>query len=145
MTFLMTDIQEGTRLFQRTPEGVLGSERAASCAAAAGVLTSRRPGGAGDRRRLRRRLSDRRERSCLRGRGPAGAGGERLPEGIERLTVRMAVHTGDVQQSSEEGQYHGIALHHTSRMLTAAQGGQILVSEATASLAPGGGEAAFGW
>jgi len=48
------------------------------------------------------------------------------------LRVRMALHTGDVVL--QEGEYHGVALHRASRMLTAGHGGQILVSEATAGL-----------
>jgi predicted ATPase/DNA-binding SARP family transcriptional activator len=48
------------------------------------------------------------------------------------LRVRMALHTGDVEW--KDGEYHGLALHRLARMLTAAHGGQILVSEATAGL-----------
>nr|WP_309696654.1 tetratricopeptide repeat protein [Armatimonas sp.] len=59
---------------------------------------------------------------------------------IGSLKVRMALHTGDVEYSSENGQYHGLVLHHVSRMLTAAHGGQILISDATAALVPSGGE-----
>jgi predicted ATPase/DNA-binding SARP family transcriptional activator/class 3 adenylate cyclase len=62
------------------------------------------------------------------------------PEETGALQVRMALHTGDVERGAG-GQYHGIVLHHTSRMLTAAHGGQILVSEVTAGLTPSGGEA----
>jgi len=61
---------------------------------------------------------------------------EPWPEEIGVLKVRMALHTGDVdQQRQEDGSgYHGIVLHHASRMLTAAHGGQVLVSEVTAAL-----------
>ncbi|MES2460375.1 MAG: BTAD domain-containing putative transcriptional regulator, partial [Armatimonadota bacterium] len=48
-------------------------------------------------------------------------------------SVRMALHTGDVIRS-EAKYYEGPVLHYVSRMLTAAQGGQVLVSEATAGL-----------
>ncbi len=54
------------------------------------------------------------------------------PEATGKLLVRMALHTGDVEV--KEGEYTGIVLHRASRMLTAAHGGQILVSEATAGL-----------
>ena len=54
------------------------------------------------------------------------------PETTGPLPVRMAVHTGDVE--FKDGEYHGLVLHRASRMLTAAHGGQILVSEATAGL-----------
>ena len=48
------------------------------------------------------------------------------------LRVRMALHTGDVE--FQEGTYHGLTLHRAARMLTTGHGGQILCSEATASL-----------
>src|SRR5207249_6144304 len=54
------------------------------------------------------------------------------PEKVGRLKVRMALHTGDVDLDA--GEYHGLMLHHAARMLSAAHGGQILVSEATAGL-----------
>jgi hypothetical protein len=46
----------------------------------------------------------------------------------------MALHTGEVEL--RDGEYHGLVLHRASRMLTAAHGGQVLVSEATAGLLP---------
>src|SRR5262249_12057804 len=48
------------------------------------------------------------------------------------LRVRMALHTGEVER--EKGDYHALVLHHASRMLVAAHGGQIVCSEITASL-----------
>ncbi len=55
------------------------------------------------------------------------------PDDLGPLRVRMALHVGDV--ALEDGEYQGIVLHRASRMLTAAHGGQILCSEAVASLA----------
>ena len=49
-----------------------------------------------------------------------------------RLKTRMALHTGEVKL--EDREYHGIALHRVTRILTAAHGGQILVSEALATM-----------
>jgi predicted ATPase/DNA-binding SARP family transcriptional activator/class 3 adenylate cyclase len=48
------------------------------------------------------------------------------------LWVRMALHTGDVH--SLEGDYHSLVLNLASRMLLAGHGGQILLSEGTATL-----------
>lgn len=62
------------------------------------------------------------------------------PKGAQALLVRMALHTGDVQKNAEDGRYQGIALDDAARMLTAANGGQILASEATASLVRGTAE-----
>jgi predicted ATPase/DNA-binding SARP family transcriptional activator len=58
--------------------------------------------------------------------------GEVWPEAIGPLRVRMAIHTGDVEEKG--GSYQGLVLHRASRMLTAAHGGQILLSEITAGL-----------
>jgi predicted ATPase/DNA-binding SARP family transcriptional activator/Tfp pilus assembly protein PilF len=62
---------------------------------------------------------------------------------IGSLKVRMAVHTGDVGHASEDGPYEGNAPQHAARMLAAARGGQILVSEATASLVAGDSNQAY--
>jgi predicted ATPase/DNA-binding SARP family transcriptional activator len=51
------------------------------------------------------------------------------------LRVRMALHTGDVQP--EEGDYHGFVIHHAQRLLAAGHGGQILCSDVTAALLRG--------
>lgn len=66
---------------------------------------------------------------------------EAWPKETGILKVCMALHTGDVQFSREEGPYHGPVLHYAGRMLTAAHGGQILVSDTTASLVSAGSEA----
>jgi predicted ATPase/DNA-binding SARP family transcriptional activator len=57
---------------------------------------------------------------------------EAWPESVGSLHIRMALHTGDIE--FKDGEYHGLMLHRASRMLTAAHGGQILVSEPTAVL-----------
>uniref|UniRef100_UPI003753DF3E AfsR/SARP family transcriptional regulator n=1 Tax=Armatimonas sp. TaxID=1872638 RepID=UPI003753DF3E len=54
------------------------------------------------------------------------------PDELGSLRVRMALHTGDVELVG--GEYHGIMLHRAARMLSAAHGGQILCSEATSNL-----------
>ncbi len=54
------------------------------------------------------------------------------PEEVGALRVRMALHTGDV--TPQDGDYHGPAVHRAARILAAGHGGQILCSEATASL-----------
>ena len=46
--------------------------------------------------------------------------------------VRTAVHTGEVEL--DEGDYRGLTLHHSARLLSTAHGGQVLCSEGTAVL-----------
>ena len=48
------------------------------------------------------------------------------------LPVRMAMHAGDV--TVRDGEYHCLALHRAGRVLAAAHGGQVLLSEAAAGL-----------
>src|SRR5262249_34122818 len=54
------------------------------------------------------------------------------PEAVGPLRVRMALHTGDAQP--EAGDYHGPVLNCAHRILVAGHGGQILCSEASAGL-----------
>ncbi len=57
---------------------------------------------------------------------------EPWPEDVGALSIRMALHTGEA--ILKEGDYQGLTLHHAARLIAAAQGGQILLSEATESL-----------
>jgi class 3 adenylate cyclase len=54
------------------------------------------------------------------------------PEDAE-LRVRMGMHTGE-PNLSDEGRYHGMGVHRTARIMAAGHGGQILASQATASV-----------
>jgi predicted ATPase/DNA-binding SARP family transcriptional activator/class 3 adenylate cyclase/Tfp pilus assembly protein PilF len=140
MTFLMTDIEGSTRLFQQAPEAY-SAARERHHALLRQIFA--RQGGqevqeTGDGFVIAFPTAGS-ALACAIASQKALAG-ETWPEESGPLKVRMALHTGDVQPGSEEGQYRGIVLHHASRMLTAAHGGQILVSDATASLAAGGGD-----
>jgi DNA-binding NarL/FixJ family response regulator/class 3 adenylate cyclase len=67
----------------------------------------------------------------------AAAAGQRAfaeqewPQGVQ-LRVRMGMHTGEA--SVAEGEYHGLAIHRAARICSAGEGGQILLSQATAGL-----------
>ncbi len=54
------------------------------------------------------------------------------PEDLE-FRVRIGMHTGE-PVVSDEGRYHGLGVHRTARITAAGHGGQILVSQATASV-----------
>ncbi len=56
---------------------------------------------------------------------------EQWPEPVV-LQVRMGVHTGEVQE--RDGDYFGQPVNRAARLMAAAHGGQILVSEVTASV-----------
>jgi class 3 adenylate cyclase len=53
------------------------------------------------------------------------------PQG-ERVRVRMGVHTGSPRV--HDGAYVGMDVHRAARMASAAHGGQVVISEATAKL-----------
>jgi class 3 adenylate cyclase len=48
------------------------------------------------------------------------------------LRVRMGLHTGEAEE--RDGNYFGSPLNRAARLMAAAQGGQIVVSEVTATL-----------
>ena len=52
--------------------------------------------------------------------------------GTPRLRVRMGVHTGEAE--SREGDYYGPSLNRAARLMAAGHGGQVLVSHATEEL-----------
>lgn len=56
------------------------------------------------------------------------------------LTIRLAVHTGEVEMAGEE--VRGVAVHEAARILDRSSGGEVLVSDATAGLVS---EAGFGF
>lgn len=57
--------------------------------------------------------------------------GEAWPEGVQ-VRVRIGLHTGEPRLAGDH--YVGMALHRGARIMTAAHGGQILVSEPTADV-----------
>lgn len=58
------------------------------------------------------------------------------PDGV-RLRVRVGVHTG--QPVAGDGNYVGMDVHRAARIMSAAHGGQVLVSQTTATLLGGAG------
>jgi predicted ATPase/class 3 adenylate cyclase len=66
--------------------------------------------------------------------GQAALAGHAWPHG-EPVRVRMGVHTGEPR--IREGDYWGPDVHYAARVASAAHGGQVLVSAATAALVSG--------
>ncbi|MDQ1496319.1 MAG: hypothetical protein QOG69_2802, partial [Actinomycetota bacterium] len=58
---------------------------------------------------------------------------EPWPSGLE-LRVRMGLHTGEAHE--RDGDYFGSPLNRAARLMAAAHGGQVVVSDVTASLLP---------
>jgi predicted ATPase/class 3 adenylate cyclase len=59
------------------------------------------------------------------------------------IRVRMGLHSGTARVTTTGGTYVGLTLHEAARVMSAAHGGQILVSDATAGLIDDGGRGAL--
>jgi predicted ATPase len=55
--------------------------------------------------------------------------------GVDPISVRMGINTGEVHE--RDGDYFGPAVNRTARLMAAGHGGQVLVSGVTAELVPG--------
>ena len=53
--------------------------------------------------------------------------------GAENVRVRIGLHTGEVEVNGSD--YLGLAVHHAARIASAAHGGQVLLSDATKTMA----------
>lgn len=140
VTFLLTDIEGSTALWERT-----GDAFASMLASHHGLLRSliREHGGyevkeTGDGFLVAFRQAGDALSCAIASQRALGAHvwSEGTPPSdggqFKGLPVRMALHTGDIV--CQDGDYHGLVLHRATRILLAAHGGQILCSEATASL-----------
>src|SRR5947209_19608162 len=133
LTFLFTDVEGSTRLWEEHPEGM----RAALIRhdAIIEMLVARhcgvvvRPRGEGDSRFLVfAQASDAVTAACAI-QLALHAESWPLPQ---RLRVRLALHTGETDL--RDGDYYGSAVNRCARLRAAAHGGQILLSLATAQL-----------
>lgn len=134
ITFLFTDIEGSTRLWEEHPEAMRGALAAHDALLRKEV---ERHGGhlfktVGDS--VYAAFADPRQALAA-----ARAAQERLLATDwpvpARLRVRMAVHTGSAE--SQNGDYIGPTLNRIARILSAGHGGQILLSEATRTLVEG--------
>jgi predicted ATPase/class 3 adenylate cyclase len=133
LTFLMTDIEGSTRLWERDAaamQPVLARHDSlvkTNVEKAGGQLVE--AGREGDsalavfgRARDAFACALRLQRALIR---------EAWPEGVD-LRVRLALHSGEAELRA--GHYHGLAVYRCARLLAAGHGGQVLVSQATAEL-----------
>lgn len=130
MTFVFTDIEGSTRLFHRLGDGYVKlidrhNEILRSVwSGHDGYEVSTE----GDSFFVAFAGADQALSACADAQGRLAS--EHWAEGVE-VWVRMGVHTG--LASLHDGDYVSLAVHQAARLLTAAHGGQVLVSEATAS------------
>jgi len=126
-TFLFTDIESSTRLWDRFPDSMLDAldqhDR---------ILVGAVAAAGGD---ILRHTGDGIIAVFLRAASAVTAALDAQRElaradwrGVEPLRVRMGIHTGDVVLRGEE--HHGWALNFTSRLHALAHGGQVVVSDA---------------
>ena len=133
ITFLFTDIEGSTRLWERDPDSMHEALVRHDDIVTAGVEQHRgmlvRPRGEGDN-----------FFSVFREAGDAIAASISIQQSLNaepwktqfELKVRMAVHTGvaDVRM----GDYYGAAVNRSARLRGIGHGGQVLLSSATAAL-----------
>jgi class 3 adenylate cyclase len=133
VTFLLTDIEGSTALWEREPEAMR-----AAVARHEAVLTAavERRGGIVIRSRgegdsvfaVFIRAGDGVRAACA---GQQALLREPWPAGLP-LRVRMALHSGEAEL--RDGSYYGEAVNRCARIRAAGHGGQVLLSEATAGL-----------
>jgi predicted ATPase/class 3 adenylate cyclase len=134
-TFLFTDIEASTRLWEENPEAM-----PAALARHDSILHAAVEGSSG---RVLKTTGDGMI-AIFESAGDAVAASIQAQREIakqewqtpEPLRVRMGMHTGDSEE--RDGDYFGPTLNRTARIMAAAHGGQILVSD-TAATAVGGG------
>jgi len=126
VTLLFTDIEGSTRLVQQLGEGYAAAlerhriaVRAALAAHAGEEIDCR-----GDEFSI-----------AFRDPGEALAAAEAIQQSpVDGIRVRIGIHTGEPIRI--DGGYVGLDVHRAARICAAGHGGQVLVSQATASLVP---------
>src|SRR5436190_4872873 len=133
VTFVLTDIQGSTPLWEEHPNTMAGviarhHELAAEIAEAHGGRMPRSQGEGDSTLSAFARATDAAAAAIAFQRALAN---EPWPEGIV-VSVRAGMHTGEAQL--EQGDYLGAAVSRTARIRGLARGGQVLVSNTTAEL-----------
>ena len=124
VTFLFTDIEDSTRLWDESPADMAAAVQAHDAIVRAAI---ERHGGhvfATGRRRLR---APRSRPPWTRSRRPSSRSGSWPPTSAIPFTVRMALHTGEAVERDRN--YAGTEVNRTARLMALAHGGQVLVSD----------------
>ena len=131
VTFLFTDLEGSTRLWQEHPEAMQAALarhdevlRAAIEGHAGYVVKTTGDG-------FHAAFAAAHDARACGGGGPACATAERW-EATGPLPVRMGIHTGPAEL--RDGDYYGTAVNRAARLMSAGHGGQIVVSLATEEL-----------
>jgi len=134
VTFLFTDIEGSTRLWDAAPDAMRSAlhrhdeiVRAAVESHGGYVFATGGDGFAVAFARAGDAVGSARD-------AQVGLAAEPWPDGLS-LRVRMALHTGEAEE--RDGDYFGTAVNRTARLMALARGGQVLCSELTAGLARG--------
>jgi len=132
VTFLFTDIEGSTRLWQEAPDAMRQAlERHDSILRAAidargGYVFSTGGDGFGVA------FAGSGDALAAAAEAQAALVAELWPEGAD-VWVRMGLHTGEVTE--RDGDYFGTPVNQTARLMASGHGGQVLVSSATAAVA----------
>jgi len=131
VTFLFTDLEGSTKLWQQAPDSMETAlqrhdEIIRSCVAARGGYIFA-TGGDG----FSVAFASAGDAMAVAVESQRALVAEAWPAGME-LRVRMGVHTGVAQE--RDGNYFGSTLNRIGRLHAVAHGGQIIVSDATATL-----------
>ena len=131
VTFLFTDIEGSTRLWEEHPEAMQAAlarhDAILGDAVDANGGTVVKTTGDGSTRCSRRRATASRPRST------ASWGWRREPWGVTGpISVRMGLHTGTAEL--RDGDYYGSVLNRAARLMSVAHGGQVVVSQLTEQL-----------
>lgn len=132
VTFLFTDIEGSTRLWEEQPEAMqIALARHDEILLAAvtqhGGFQVKTTGDG-----LHAVFRSAQEGALAAIAGQQGLAAEKWDPGIGQIKVRMALHSGTAEVRA--GDYYGPAVNRAARLLAAAHGQQILLSQATASL-----------
>lgn len=132
LTFLFTDLESSTHLWQQFPEAMRTAQARhdALLKEAVGAHRGRIVKTTGDGLHAVFESAEEAVAAALAGQQAMIA--ERWPEGVGPLRVRMGVHTGESEERA--GDFYGSEVNRAARLMSIGHGGQVLLSSATAMI-----------